>query len=433
MKTLLKNGRVVDPSQKIDETLDILIEDGRISKISERISEKNVETIDCAGLIVSPGFIDMHTHLREPGFEYKETIETGTRAAIAGGFTSVACMPNTNPPCDNDSIVRFIKKKSEEAGYARVFPIGSITKGREGKTLSEMGLMAEAGAVGFSDDGTCVASAFVMRKAMEYAKGIGKILIQHAEDPTLFEGGQINEGLVSTKIGLKGIPSKCESIIVLRDIELSELTNSPIHFAHISSKESVRYIREAKKKGLNVTCEVTPNHLLLNEEAVLDFNTFAKVNPPLRTAEDQEALLEGLWDGTIDVIATDHAPHHKDEKDCEFGLAAFGISSLDIAIPLLIDFLIHKNQFPLLKFVELLSTNPAKILNIPFGTLKEGSIADITIFSLRNQITVNPEKFYSLGKNTVFGGKKLTGRVQYTILEGKLLYIYGKAPKSIHS
>lgn len=433
MKKILKNGRVIDPSQNIDETLDILIEGKYISKIAEKISDKEAEIIDCAGFIVSPGFIDMHCHLREPGYEYKETIETGTKAALAGGFTSVACMPNTNPPCDNDSIVRFIRKKAEEAGFSRVFPIGAITKKREGKELAEMGMMGQFGAVAFSDDGSPVASAFVMRKALEYAKTIGKVIIQHAEEPTLFEGGQIHEGFISCQLGLKGIPSQCETIMVQRDIDLCSLTKGALHFAHISSKESLKYIKEAKRKNLNITCEVTPHHLLLNEEAVEDFNTFAKVNPPLRTKEDQKGLLEGIFDGTVDAIATDHAPHHKDEKDCEFGLAKFGISSLEIAVPSMIDFLIHQNSLPLLKFVELLSTNPAKILNLPLGTLKEGSLADITVFSLRNQTQVNPNKFYSLGKNTPFGGKKFNGRIQYTIVDGKLLYIYGKPPKSMHS
>lgn len=433
MKKLLKNGRVVDPSQNIDETLDILIEGEHISKIAEKISDKDAEIIDCAGLIVAPGFIDMHCHLREPGYEYKETIETGTRAALAGGFTSVACMPNTNPTCDNDSIVKFIKKKAEEAGFSRVFPIGAITKKREGKELAEMGLMAQFGAVAFSDDGSPVASAFVMRKALEYAKSIGKVLIEHAEEPTLFEGGQIHEGIVSLELGLKGIPSQCETIIVQRDIDICALTEGCLHFAHISSRESLKHIKEAKRKNLNVTCEVTPHHLLLNEEAVRDYNTLAKVNPPLRTKEDQKALLEGIFDGTVDVIATDHAPHHKDEKDCEFGLAKFGISSLDIAVPSMIDFLIHQNSLPIPRFVQLLSTNPARILNLPLGTLKEGSIADITVFSLRNQTTVNPDKFYSLGKNTPFAGKKFSGRIQYTIVGGRVLYNYGKPPKSLHS
>lgn len=433
MKRLIKNGRVVDPSQGIDETLDILIEDGYIKKISEKILEKDAEVLDCAGFVVCPGFIDMHSHLREPGYEYKETIETGTRAAIAGGFTSVACMPNTAPPIDNDSVVRFIKKKAEEAGYSRVFPVGAITKGRAGKEISEMGLMASAGAVAFSDDGSSVPSALLMRKALEYSKTVGKILIEHAEDPTLFEGGQIHEGFVATQLGLKGIPSECETIIVLRDLELSKLTDSPIHFAHISSKESLKFIKEAKRRGLKVSCEVTPHHLLLNEEAVYGYNTLAKVNPPLRTKEDQKALLEGIKDGTVDVIATDHAPHHMDEKDCEFCLAKFGISSIEVAVPILIDFLIKENGISISRFVELLSLNPAKILGIPFGTLKEGSIADITVISLKGQTTVNPEKFYSLGKNNPFGGRKFTGRIQYTILGGEILYSYGKPPKSMHS
>lgn len=432
MKLLIKNGRIVDPSQGIDDTLDLLVEDGAVAKIGEKITAKDAEMLDCVGQVVCPGFIDLHVHLREPGYEYKETIATGAAAAVAGGFTAVACMPNTKPPCDNEAVVKFILKRASEAGFARVLPVGCVTKGREGKELAEMGFMAQAGAAAFSDDGACVFSSAVMRKALEYSQALDKPLLQHAEDPGLFAGGQVHEGLTATRLGLKGIPSLCESSVVNRDIGLVAQVGGCYHVQHVSSAETLAHVARAKEKGLPVTCEVTPHHLLLTEEAVGAYDTAAKVNPPLRTEADRKALLEGVRTGAIDCIATDHAPHHRDEKDIEFGLAAFGVVGLETAVPALLDALVKTKWIPLSRFVEVFSTAPARILGLPLGTLKPGAPADLTVLSLKNPTAVQPDQFRSLGRNTPFAGRRFQGRVERTIVDGVTCYAHGHAPESRH-
>jgi len=429
VKLLIKNGRVVDPVQGIDDTLDLLVEDGRIARMGERLAEKGAEVLDCVGLVVCPGFIDMHVHLREPGYEYKETILTGTRAAVAGGFTAVACMPNTDPPCDNEAVVRFILKKAQEAGYARVLPVGCVTKGRRGAELAELGSMAASGAVAFSDDGSCVFNPILMRRALEYSRGLQRPILQHAEDPALFSNGQVHEGLVSTRLGLKGIPSACESSVAGRDIELAALTGGGLHLCHLSTAASMDHIRRAKAAGLAVTCEATPHHLLLTEEAVGAYDTRMKVNPPLRTEADRRALLAAVVDGTVDCIATDHAPHHPDEKEIEFGLAAFGMVGLETAVPAMLDLLVKSKLVPMSRFVELFAANPARILGLPSGTLKKDAEADITILSLKHSTAVAPDKFHTMGRNTPFQGRRFAGRVERTLVAGHTCYAAGKAPE----
>ena len=432
MKLLIKNGRIVDPSQGMDDTLDLLVEDGRVAAIGERLNLRDAEVMDCVGQVVCPGFIDLHVHLREPGYEYKETIATGTAAAVAGGFTAVAAMPNTKPPCDNEAVVKFILKRACEAGFAWVLPVGCVTKGREGTELAEMGFMAQAGAVGFSDDGACVFSSSVMRKALEYSRALDKPILQHAEDPGLFAGGQIHEGLASTRLGLKGIPSVCESSVVNRDIGLAAQTGGRYHAQHISCAETLGHVARAKEKKLPVTCEVTPHHLLLTDDAVGVYDTAAKVNPPLRTEADRKALLEGVRSGVVDCIATDHAPHHLDEKDIEFGLASFGMVGLETAVPALLDALVKSKWISISRFVELFTSGPARVLGLPLGSLKPGSPADITILSLKNTTTVQPDRFQSMGRNTPFAGRRFSGRVEFTLVEGFVCYSHGHAPKSRH-
>ena len=429
MKLLIKNGRVVDPAQGIDDTLDLLVEDGTITRLGERLPEKGAEVLDCVGLVVCPGFIDLHVHLREPGFEHKETILTGTRAAVAGGFTAVACMPNTDPPCDNEAVVKFILKKAQEAGYARVLPVGCVTKGRKGAELAELGSMASEGAVAFSDDGSCVFDSILMRRALEYAKGLHKPILQHAEDPGMFKNGQVHEGLLSTRLGLKGIPSACESAVVNRDIELAAMTGGRLHLCHLSAAESLAHVRRAKALGLPVTCEVTPHHLLLTQDAVGDYDTRMKVNPPLRTEADRQALLAAVVDGTVDCIATDHAPHHADEKEIEFGLAAFGMVGLETAVPAMLDLLVKPKLITMTRFVELFSANPARLLGLPMGTLKPGAEADITVLSLKHSTAVAPEKFLTMGRNSPFTGRRFAGRVERTLVAGHPCYAAGKAPE----
>ncbi|MDI6766345.1 MAG: dihydroorotase [Bacteroidota bacterium] len=414
MKYLFKNSHIIDPTTGKDTKVDILIVDGIIEKIGNNLSiDINSLTYDLSGKIVAPGFIDMHVHLREPGYEYKETIETGCMAAANGGFTAVCCMPNTNPPIDEASIVRLIKQRAENVlkGLVDIYPIAAITKGREGKELAPMMELVDAGAVGFSDDGSPVENAEVMRRALEYASALNKPIIQHPEELDLAKGGLINEGYVSTMLGMQAIPSIAEEIMIARDLQLTEYFAAQYHAAHISTAGSVELIRMGKKKKLNVSCEVTPHHFSLDDNAVRSFDTNTKMNPPLRTREDIEALKEGLRDGTIDVIATDHAPHSFDEKQVEFLFAPFGIVGLETAVSLASTELVHKNIISISQLIEKFSINPRRILNLPPILINEGVRANLTIFDPSIEWIVDIQKFKSKSKNSPFNGWKLKGKV----------------------
>lgn len=426
-RLLIKNARVVDPSQRLDEGLDILVEEGRIVRLAERIAASQAEVLDATGLVAAPGFIDVHVHLREPGYEHKETIATGTAAAIAGGFTAVCCMANTDPVHDNPAITETILARVRQAGNCRVYPIGAISKGLAGQELAEMGEMVRAGAVAFSDDGKPVTSSYLMRRAMEYSLLFDVPIVDHCEEPSLAGSGVMHEGVVGTRLGLRGIPAAAEEVMVWRDVVLAELTGARVHIAHLSTRGSLEAVRQAKAKGLKVTCEVTPHHLALTDQAVADnqYDTNTKMNPPLRSAEHVEALLEGVLDGTVDCLATDHAPHHADEKAVEFDRAPFGIVGLETALPVTFDLLVVKHRMPLARFVALWSTNPARVFGLPGGTLKVGAAADITLFDPELRATVNPQKFRSLSRNTPFGGWRLRGWPVCTIVGGKVVYRRG--------
>ncbi len=423
MGVLIKNGHVIDPSQSLDMVSDIYVQGDRVKEISKRIDtpRKSDIVIDANGQIVAPGFIDIHVHLREPGYEHKETIKTGCLAAAAGGFTSVVCMPNTNPINDNASVTEYILLKARTEGIVNVFPIGAITKGEKGEELADIGEMCEAGCVGISDDGMPVTDSGLMRKAMEYVKPFGIPVITHAEDLGLSAGGVMNEGFVSTELGLRGIPSASEEVAVGRDIILSELTGTPLHICHVSTKDSVRLVREAKKRGANVTAEATPHHFTLTDREIYGYNTNAKMNPPLRTQKDVDAIVEGLADGTIDVIATDHAPHSQDEKNVEFDLAPFGIVGLETALSLSLK-LVHEGIITLDEMIKKLTIVPSEILGIERGTLAPGSIADIVVFDPEKGYTVTPGEFFSKGRNTPFSGWELKGMVSNTIVSGKIIF-----------
>jgi dihydroorotase len=425
MKILIKEGHILDPSEKLNKTGSILIEDGKVkgypSDTKKLEKDPTIEVINAQGMIVAPGFIDMHVHLREPGFEHKETIRTGCSAAAAGGFTSVVCMPNTNPVNDNASVTEYILLKARTEGIVNVFPIGAITKGEKGETLAEIGEMWEAGCVGISDDGRSVMNSRVMRHAMEYVKAFGIPVISHAEDIDLSGHGVMNEGFTSTVLGLRGIPSASEEVMVARDITLAELTGAHLHIAHVSTAGAVRLIRDAKKRGVKVTAEATPHHFTLTDRAILNYDTNAKVNPPIRSQEDVDAIREGLKDGTIDVIATDHAPHSEDEKKVEFDLAPFGISGLETALPVSLK-LVQDGVLTLPELITHLTFNPAKIIGVDRGTLKVGATADLVIFDPDKTVTVDREKFRSKGKNTPFHGWQLSGSVLYTIVSGKVVF-----------
>ncbi len=420
MKLLLRGGRVVDPSQGLDQEMDLLIEDGEIKALGEKL-EVEAEVIDCHGLVVAPGFIDLHVHLREPGEEWKETIETGLQAAVAGGFTAVACMPNTKPPNDNAEVTRFICQRAQEVGLARVYPVACITKGQKGEELTEFGDLKAAGAKALSDDGRPVPEAAVMRLALEYAKNFDLPIISHAEELSLTEGGQVNEGLASATLGLRGIPAQAEAIAIFREVMLAELTQSPIHIAHVSTKLGVEIIRAAKAKGLKVTAETAPHYFTLTEAATLGYDTRAKVNPPLRSEEDRRAIEAALKEGVIDVIATDHAPHSDLEKVCEFERAACGLIGLETALPLSLR-LVERGSLDLSRLVTLLSVNPARILKVPGGTLRPGSPADVTVFDPEERWIVTPEALHSKSKNTPFLGWELKGRAVLTIVSGRVVF-----------
>lgn len=434
MEILIENGHIIDPSQDIDGIGDILIEEGKIKEIRLRKKEQipkyrnsklktpnsELRTIDAKGLYVFPGLIDMHVHLREPGYEHKETIKTGTRAAIRGGFTTVCCMPNTYPVNDNASVTEFIIRKASLEGLCTVLPIGSITKGQKGEELVEMGTMKEQGCIAFSDDGLPVMNSLIMRRALEYSKAFGLPIISHCEDLTLSDEGVMSEGLLSMTLGLKGIPAEAEQIMVYRDILLTELSKGKLHICHVSTEGSVNLIRDAKRRGVNVTAETCPHYFSLTEDAVKDYDTNAKVNPPLRTKKDVDAIKEGLRDGTIDVIATDHAPHNRDEKLREFDLAPSGISGLETALSLSLR-LVDEKVLSIKQLVEKMSFNPSKILGLSSkGNLMKGSDGDITVVDLNREFKVDANKFLSKGKNTPFDGWIMKGITVVTISKGRI-------------
>jgi len=422
MNLLIKGGRVIDPSQKMDETLDVLVENGVVKEIGKGlVAPAGVELVDAAGKYVVPGLIDMHVHLRDPGLEYKEDIVSGTRAAAAGGFTSVCCMPNTKPVIDSKAIASYIINKARAEGFANVFPVGSITYGLNGERMSEMGELKEAGCVAVSDDGRPVGSPELMRRALEYARGMGILVITHAEELSLVGEGVMNEGFTSTEIGLKGIPRVAEDIATVRDVMLAEYTRSPIHIAHVSTEGAVRVIREAKARGVQVTCETAPHYFTLTDDAVRGYYTNAKMNPPLREAADVAAIKAGLQDGTIDAIATDHAPHHLDEKDVEFDAAMNGIIGLETSLPLSLK-LVAEGVLTLAQLVEKMSCNPSKILGLNRGTLKAGSIADITVIDPVAQWMVEADKLASKSKNSPWLGQPMKGSAACTVLAGKVVF-----------
>ncbi len=436
---LIEGGRIIDPSQGMDVVGDLLISDGKVASVGgAATAPEGCPILRAQGLIVSPGFIDLHCHLREPGFEDKETIATGTRAAAKGGFTTVCCMPNTLPPIDTQATVEYVMKTAQEAGVVRVLPIGCISKGRKGQELAEMGELAQAGAVGFSDDGRPLSDSRLMRHALEYSRAFGLPVIDHCEDLALSEDGAMNEGWVATRLGLHGMPAAAEEIVVARDLTLAELTGARLHIAHVSTAGAVELIRRAKGKGIAVTVEVTPHHLTMTDEWVMgrrgserpgsiNYDTSAKVNPPLRTPRDLQALRDGLRDGTIDAIATDHAPHTIVDKLCEFGLAAFGISGLETALGSLMA-LVHSGELDLSLLISKLTADPARIIGrdgLPpdLGTLKVGAPADVTLVDPDQEWEVNPDQFASKGKNTPLAGCILKGKVMATIYQGSPVYM----------
>ncbi|MEX2148512.1 MAG: dihydroorotase [Candidatus Rokuibacteriota bacterium] len=422
MSLLIRNGRVIDPANSVDGVQDVLVTGSTLTRVGAALAApEGVTTIDATGKVVCPGFIDIHVHLREPGYEYKETVATGTRAAAAGGFTAVCCMANTDPVNDNRAVTDYILAKAASEGVVRVYPIGAVTRGLRGEALAELAELAEAGCVAFSDDGKCVMDAALYRRAMEYTLPFGRPIISHAEDHDLARGGAMNEGVVSTELGIPGIPAAAEDVMVGRDILLAELTGAHVHIAHLSTAGAVRLVRDAKARGVHVTAEVTPHHLLLTEDAVRDFDSNTKMAPPLRTKHDMEALLEGLADGTIDCIATDHAPHALSEKEGEFERAANGIVGLETAVALLLDRLVRPGLLPLATLVARLSRDPARLLDLPVGSLSAGAPADITILDLEADTVVDPARFRSRSRNTPFGGWRLRGAPWKTIVGGTVV------------
>ena len=434
---LIKGGRIIDLGQNLDKTGDLLITDNKITSIGSTKkydTTDNLTVLDGEGLIVCPGFIDLHCHLRDPGFEEKETIFTGSRAAAAGGFATICCMPNTNPPLDNRGAIDYVKQKTEEESVVRILPIGCITKGRQGNSIVEMVELAEAGVIGYSDDGDSVPNSRIMSFAMEYCSQLGLPIIEHCEDKELSDGGSMNEGWVSTYLGLKGIPAAAEEVIITRDLALASMTGAKLHIAHVTTGRAVNIIRRAKEEGIVVTAEVTPHHLLLTDESVMEntrsgenvllYDTNAKVNPPLRTRKDIEALIGGLQDGAIDVIATDHAPHTLVDKFCEFEQAASGISGFETAFSCCMK-LVHDGKLELTTLISRLTTEPARVIGDRFGklaVLQVGAPADITIFDPNKEWTVNTANFISKGKNTPFNGHVFKGKIMSTIVDGKIVY-----------
>ena len=427
MDICLRGGRVIDPARGFDAEADVLLKGGVVAKVGKGIAEgPGVRVVDARGCWVVPGLIDLHTHLREPGQEYKEDIETGTRAAAAGGYTAVCAMPNTVPPNDNRSVSELMVRRAAEVGVVRVYPVGAISKGLKGESLAEMGELRDAGCVAVSDDGHPVMNAELMRRAMEYARTFGLTIVQHCEDLTLSAGGAMNEGVVSTRAGIRAQPTAAESSMVARDIELCALTGARYHVAHISSAESVRLVREAKRRGLPVTCEVTPHHLTLTDEACATYDTHAKCNPPLRAQSDVEALRVALVEGVIDAVATDHAPHSPVEKDVEFEQASFGIIGLETAVPLVLDLVRTAGLSPS-DFVRRMSAGPAAAFGLRGGTLAEGRLADVTVVDPDATWTCRAAGLRSRSRNTPFAGRAMKGRAALTIVGGRIVYS-GESP-----
>ncbi len=422
--TLLRGGRVVDPSRNLDQTLDVLLKDGVVAKVDEKIGAKGAEVVDAAGFVVAPGFVDLHTHLREPGFEYKETIATGTRAAAAGGFTTICAMANTKPVADDAPTVAFVVRRARETGAVRVYPIGAVSKGLMGEELAEIGSMKAEGIVAVSDDGRPIANGNLMRRALEYASMFDLPVVVHEEDPSIVGPGVMNEGWASTRLGLAGWPNVGESAMVARDVQLAALTGARLHVAHVSTRESLDAIRAARRLGVSVTCEVAPHHLLLTDEDVVrsGYDTRFKMNPPLRAEADRAALVAALVEGTIDCVATDHAPHHEDEKNVEFADAPFGVIGLETALPALVDGLLVPRTITLLRLVEVLATAPARAFSLPGGTLADGAPADVVMFSTTKATHVTPDGFQSRSKNSPWLARTLKGRVEKTWVSGREVF-----------
>ena len=418
---IIQNGNVV--FKDTVEKKDIRIADGKIEKIAETIApEKGEAVIDAAGLHVFPGLIDMHVHLREPGFEYKEDIESGSRAAVKGGFTQVCCMPNTQPVADNKVVISYIRHRGEEAGLCKIRPIGAITKGENGEQLADIGEMKKAGAVAISDDGKAVASSRLMRLAMEYASGFGMKCLCHCEDKELADGGVVNEGYNSTLAGLKGIPRAAEDVSIARELCRAESLGVPVHICHVSTYSGVRLIRDAKRAGVKVTAETCPHYFAATDDLITGFDTNTKVNPPIREERDRVAIIEGLKDGTLDAIVTDHAPHHANDKDVEYNLAAFGISGIETSFAFAITYLYKAGALTLSEIADKMSRNPSDILNLGGGKIEAGGAADLTIADLNEEFVVDSAKFVSKGKNTPFNGRRLSGVVKYTLVDGDVKY-----------
>ncbi len=430
MKILISGGTILYPGDGPNDGYegpgDLLIEDGRIVEILKPgTGPKDIETYDAGGLIVAPGLVDIHTHLREPGYEYKETIASGTRAAAAGGVTSVACMANTNPVNDSEKVTNYIKDKAKKEGIVNVYPVGAVTKGLEGKTLSEIDRLKEAGIIALSDDGNVVSNSSLMRRGMESAKRLGLPVITHSEDMSLVGDGVVNEGAVSSELGLPANSSASEEIMIFRDVTLAKLTGARLHVAHVSTAGGVRVIRDAKVRGASVTCETCPHYFTLTDEAVRGLDTNCKVNPPLRSKEDKEAVIEGLIDGTIDIIASDHAPHSKDEKSVEFKRAPSGMVGLETIFSVSLK-LVHEGKLTLIDLIRKLTKRPADIVGISAGTFSRGAPADVIIFDPKEEWVVSPDAFFSKGKNTPFSGWRLKGRAKLTFVGGRPVYKEGK-------
>jgi dihydroorotase len=424
-RLLIRNGRVVDPAQSLDQGMDVLLEDGHVAAIGERLEARaRTRELDAAGLVVAPGFIDLHCHLGEPGNEQRETIASGCAAAVAGGFTAVCAMPDSNPVNDDPAVTRYIRERAAAAGLARVYPVGAISKGLEGTELAEVGEMVGAGAVAISDDGRAVRSALLMRRVLEYARSFSVAVAVHEEDPDLAEGGAMHEGEVATRIGLAGTPAVAEEVMVARDILLADYTRGRLHLCHLSTRGSLDLVRMGKRKGVQVTCEVAPHHFALSDESVArsGYDPSWKTCPPLRSEADREAVLQALYDGTVDAIASDHVPVHADEKELDFAEATPGVVGLETAVSLALDRLVHGRVIGVMQLVRLMSTGPAEIFNLPGGTLRVGAVADLTLLDLRARRVVDPATFASRSRNTPFAGLSLKGAPAATIVSGKVVW-----------